>query len=193
MVACPRFVMVAAMNGRRSSTKPPYKDHLKYVLLNILQPSMDAQVHVQRRLQMYKDTHFLVKLNNASPIKADNLYALLYSRYFTTRAMLRDAPFPVESDDLEDDDELKMKFKVLVQMSFASRNDFENAYLGILREFKHPDTFGLYSLLTTRMLSSSAYESSADKEMACEGPLTQVSFASSTWLPPRRTFLSTRS
>ena len=125
------------------------QDRLRYDLLNIIQPPIDKGLHIQRRLKVYKNTFQLVVRNLESPVKADNLYVLLYSRYFTTRAMLQD-------EELEDDEALKGKFRELVLQTFVSVHEFENAYLDVILKLKRPAMAAPYTELTRRLLATSS-------------------------------------
>lgn len=149
--ACPLVLRGTGGCQLAMSTSPSKlcQDRLKYDLLNIIQPPIDKGLHIQRRLKAYKSTFQLVVRNHESPIKADNLYVLLYSRYFTTRAMLQD-------EDLEDDEALKSKFRELVLLTFVSVHEFENAYLDVVLKFKRPAMAAQYTELTRRLLATTS-------------------------------------
>lgn len=145
------------------------EDQLKYDLLNITQPSTDKRVHTQRRLKMYKDTFQLVQRSHRSPIKADNLYVLLYSRYYTTRSMIQQTTGATGSL-IESDEALKLKFKVLVNKEFVARREFETAYGVIVKSLKPDAVAALYTELTDRLCACSAHKTSASG--AAMAPLT---------------------
>ena len=88
--------------------------------------------------------------------EADNLYVLLYSRYYTTRYMVQQLPNPPK-EPLEDDEQLKRKFRDLMKTPslYVSRDEFENGYSNIIEKIKgDQEVSTLYKKLTKKLLSS---------------------------------------
>lgn len=136
--------------ARSMTTAPPLcNERLYYELLNIIQPSIDEHVHVRRRLHCYNRTFTLVKLNQRSSVKADNLHVLLYSRYNTTRLMLGGA-----ARDDDDDELLKQKFKALTDGDWGTRQEFENAYNAVIEGLQPAGAAAPYIALTNRFFAS---------------------------------------
>lgn len=91
---------------------------VKYELLNLLTDSIDKDEKTEKRLIAYRDIFTLVQSNALAPrrTRADNLYALLYSKFRTTRFLVqRTHPRDHEFRRLEDDQRLKALFKALIE------------------------------------------------------------------------------
>lgn len=163
---------VGSLNGvltarLQSSTASIGADQLKYDIQNIIQPSIDKTVYTQRRLKAFRDTYSLMRRNQLSAMHAENLFVLLYSRYFTTRSMLQQLEGAVDIV-LEDDDALKLKFKELAKTTFGNQQDFENAYGDIVKSVKSAAGAAAFDKLTQRLLARPGMSSSALQ------PLTEV-------------------
>jgi hypothetical protein len=122
---------------------------LKYSLLNIiLQPSRSdrliIQVHKRQLLYSRKNLFQLYIENKQSKVKAKNLYAVLYSKYYTQRFILQQQ-HEEEEEKVEDDFRIQQKMKEIFEdQSITNENEMENRYLDIIRKLKRPEIYLKY-------------------------------------------------
>ncbi len=64
------------------------RHNVKHNLLNILQRPIDKDMYVRKRQLIFSDLYRIYQENRKSDIRAENLYVILYSKYFTKRFIL---------------------------------------------------------------------------------------------------------
>ncbi len=130
-----------------SNIKKICSDSLKYDLLNILRKPYDEKEYVRRRQLTYKNLHQFHKNNDNSDIKLNNLYALMYSKYYTQRYIiseLNDYDFTSE-----DDVQIKQSFKDILKKTYINKIEFENAYLDSIKRTKEESQYKKFEELNT--------------------------------------------
>jgi hypothetical protein len=127
------------------------KDIVKYALLNVLRQSNDAdpQMYVTKKLLVFSNIHGLHSNNQVSLVKANNLYALLYSKYYAQRFVLQNNG--QEDAQYEDDEDIQKRFREMLKVNFASKTQFDDAYLDIVRSLKDQKVYDSYVALNGRM------------------------------------------
>jgi hypothetical protein len=125
-------------------------------LLNAIQTPPDKESYVRSRQFLFKSVFHLYQENKLSDVKASNLYTVLYSKYFTKR-------FIIMRSEVEDDDAIKDKFRQLMDNpDTVDAQEFNDKYLGILKELKSPEDFLKFKELDERMTKDELYEDEID-------------------------------
>ena len=160
-VASVNAAKLARLAARSMSATPERicEDQLKYDMLNVVEPAIDQRTHVQRRLNAYMNTYQLVRRNQQSRIRADSLYVLLYSRYYTIRCMIDGGNITDE-----DDENIKAKFRELVDKKFVSAVEFENGYNAIIAQLKTAEAAEKYAKLKEQLIAQGAYSKLAEEQ-----------------------------
>lgn len=114
-------------------------DNMKYLLLNIVRKPIDKSEYHRRRQLTYKNVYKLYRENNCSSVKCENLYVILYSKYFTTRFIVEE--LLSTSFGEEDDEAFKQKFKSMLEDTWANEQELNEAYLNIIERSKTPKDF----------------------------------------------------
>lgn len=112
-------------------------ENMRYELLNILQAPVDREHAIIKRRTVYRGLYELIRQNSHSNPKAHNLYALLYSKFYTMRYMvqqdnLRDPEFR----RVENDAAIKKEFKALVELvgqgKIRSADELDEEFFSII-------------------------------------------------------------
>jgi hypothetical protein len=113
----------------------------------------DRTLYEPRKLKLFNSLFLMNKQNQTSDVKAIHLYALLYSKYYTQRAI---AHALKEEEEVEEDDEsIKEHFRNMLRKDIASKTHFESLYLTIVRELKNnPSVITYYESLNLRMVEN---------------------------------------
>lgn len=109
-------------------------ENLKYELMNVIRKSFEKDEYIRRRQLSLKNLYRLHCGNFQSGKQCENLHALLYSKYFTQRFILQETQ-KMEFDS-ENDEKLKQNFKKMMEKEYASKTEFENAYLNIVQSLR---------------------------------------------------------
>jgi hypothetical protein len=132
----------------------PATDALKYELLNNIKKPLDQKTHVNRRRLAYKHLFTLYRQNWQSNVKAQHLYVLMYSKYFTQRFIIREL-YPGLEDTFEENDEsLKQTFRdIFATPGIEKRDDMEKLYLKAISDVKksQEDVISKYDDLNEKM------------------------------------------
>lgn len=112
-------------------------DNMKYALMNILEKQVDRDSSINARRNNYQQLFRLIRDNSFSTIQAQNLYALVYSKFFTIRYMVQQANIgEAEFFRAERDVALKNEFKKLVQRVMQHQvnddKEFQQEFLTII-------------------------------------------------------------
>lgn len=125
------------------------KDKLKYGISNIIRPSFDKGEYIRRRQLSYKNIYQLHSENMQISNKCENLYTVLYSKYFTQRFIIQE----IKKIDfgIEDDETLKQIFKELLGREYASKTEFDNAYLQIIKNLRKDSHYKEFEEINEKM------------------------------------------
>jgi hypothetical protein len=138
------------------------RDNLKYLLMNIIQkPSIsDQAMFVTRRLLVYQNIYTIYRENRESDVKADNLYTLLYSKYFTQRYIARTL---YNEDCRENDEDIKQNFRKILSDQIASSADLNNRYLKYIETIKPATDYKKYVEINECMDSLSKFKNKGEE------------------------------
>lgn len=124
---------------------------MKHALLNVIRQSNDVnpRTYVAKKLLLFSNVYPLCTNNHESPVKAENLYSILYAKYHAQRFVVEAS----RSEACEEDDEIiKDRFKAIVSTRYASKKEFEGAYLDFIKSLKSDELiFKEYEALDERM------------------------------------------
>jgi hypothetical protein len=122
---------------KRGLVKKLCGDNLKYGLSNVIRPAFDKGEYTRRRQLSFKNIYQLHDENMELEGKCNNLYVVLYSKYFTQRFIIQETEGI--HFGLENDETLKQSFKEMLKKKYASKIQFDNAYLNIIKELRKDD------------------------------------------------------
>lgn len=128
-------------------------DNLKYGLSNIIRPAFDKGEYTRRRQLSFKNIYQLHNENMELDEKCNNLYVVLYSKYFTQRFIIQETEEILFG--LEDDEQLKQRFKDMLKNKYASKIEFDNEYLKIIKGLRKESEFEKFKELHERIDSFS--------------------------------------
>ena len=110
---------------------------------------------VRRKFNAYQN-------NKQSEVKAKNLYAIMYSKYFTQRFVLQHQNKD-KVEVTEDDKAIKARFaEVFADDSVESAQAMNNRYLAIVRNLKRPDVALHYDALDEQINRNEMDESTKE-------------------------------
>jgi hypothetical protein len=128
-----------------------HSDALKYRLLNILQQPLDHDHYMTKRLIAYRLVYRIAKQNTTSQIKAHNLYALLYSKYYTTRYIMQaQNPDPI-FDQVVNDEALQLQFRELLAHLPDTQQEFDKKYLALVKNAHSMQVYQQFEIVNTWM------------------------------------------
>ena len=145
--------------------KKLFTDNLKYILLNALKHPgvMNEKEYIRKRQLLYSRLYktYQEKKRNEEKISVTNLYAILYSKYYSQRYVIQE----LKKEDFDEDDEaIKQKFKDLLDGNIGSSTELENKYLAIISDLKSDKYYNYYKDLNERMISTSEKNSLTPEE-----------------------------
>lgn len=175
------------------------RDRVKYAILNAVRAtsSPDIRVYCMKKMAVFNQVHDLIRLNRQlEGRKCDNLYALLYCKYFVQRHVISEVKGEQWLD--ENDEALKEQFKGLAIRNIASKEEFEREYLAVVHAFKglqspfKSDYDALNERMCARQLKESEiqafYEGCSETEVFLE---KKLSSDLKSFIPYKERFLNT--
>lgn len=140
------------------------RDFMRYALFDLLQVPLNQSIHVRKRQHYYRNVFKLANHNINSSVKCENLYVILYSRYYTTRFMAEERAWKLNiniSHQLDNDEIIKAQFKALTNDRNALTSDiaFEKKYMSIIATLNDAATLPLYEEMNKKIINHAKLDS----------------------------------
>lgn len=141
------------VSASEKDTQHLCSDNMRYWLINLVQVPIDREEVTAKRRHAYSQLYELARENKLSQIRVTNLYALLYSKFFTIRFMVRTShPDEKELLQIENDDAIKAQFRALLRRvdcgEVNSKVDFHKQYMDIILAGRSPPVIREFERVT---------------------------------------------